>query len=148
MGLGFAPLGVFGSVMLLTTPQLLAASHVPESQIAAVTAAGLIPGFCSFLLAPLMDWRFSRRTYAVAFTVIGAACAFAALMCVGDLAALTALLVIGNLAINLGVAAVGGWFGGLTRPDQQGALGAWFTVFNITGFGTDHDHAEIEHAQA
>ena len=135
MGLGFAPLGVFGSVMLLTTPQLLAASHVPESQIAAVTAAGLIPGFCSFLLAPLMDWRFSRRTYAVAFTVIGAACAFAALMCVGDLAALTALLVIGNLAINLGVAAVGGWFGGLTRPDQQGALGAWFTVFNIGGFG-------------
>ena len=135
MGVGFAPLGVFGSVMLLTTPQLLAAHHVPEPQIAAVTAVGLIPGFCSFLLAPLLDWRFSRKTYAIAFTFVGAACAFAALMRINDLAQLTTLLVVGNLASNLGVAAVGGWFGGLTRPQDQSALGAWLTVFNIGGFG-------------
>ena len=135
MGIGFAPLGVFGSVMLLTTPQLLAANHVPEPQIAAVTAAGLIPGFCSFLLSPLLDWRFARRSYAIALTVIGGVCAFGALMCMRNLAALTALLVLGNLASNLGVAAVGGWFAGLTRPEDQGNLGAWLTVFNIGGFG-------------
>ena len=135
MGLGFAPLGIFGSVMLLTTPQLLAANHVPEAQIATVTAIGLIPGFCSFLLAPVLDWRFARRSYAIGLTVIGGVCAFAALMCMRNLAALTTLLVIGNLASNLGVAAVGGWFGGLTRPEDQSDLGAWLTVFNIGGFG-------------
>ncbi len=135
MGLGFAPQGIFGSVMLLTTPQLLAALHVPEPRIAAVTAVGLIPGFCGFLLSPLLDWRLPRRSYAIGLSVIAGICAFAALMGMRNLALLTALLVIGNLACTLSLAAVGGWFAGLTRPEDQGDLGAWFTVFNIGGFG-------------
>ena len=135
MGLGFAPQGIFGSLMLLTTPQLLAALHVPETRIAAVTAIGLIPGFCGFLLSPLLDWRFRRRSYAIGLSIIGAVCAFGALMSMGDLGLLTALLVVGYLACNLGMAAVGGWFAGLTRPQDQAGLGAWFTVFNIGGFG-------------
>ena len=117
MGLGFAPLGVFGSVMLLTTPQLLAAHHLPEPQIAAVTAAGLIPGFCAFLLAPLMDWRFSRRTYAVTFTLVAAACAFAALLCMNDLAALTTLLGLFRQGDHLIVAE--GCYGGTYRLLDQ-----------------------------
>jgi PAT family beta-lactamase induction signal transducer AmpG len=135
MGIGFAPQGAYGSVMLLVVPQLLAANHVPVPRIAAVTAIGLIPGFCSFLLAPILDWRFTRRAYAIVFTVASAACAFAALVWVRELAALTALLVIGGLAANLTVAAVGGWFGGVTKDAEQGALGAWLTVFNMVAFG-------------
>jgi len=45
MGLGYLPLGVFGAVMLIVVPQLLAANHVPEQQIAGVTSVALIPGF-------------------------------------------------------------------------------------------------------
>jgi PAT family beta-lactamase induction signal transducer AmpG len=131
MGLGFLPLGAFGSIMLITVPQLLAAEHVGEPQIASVTAIGLSPGFCSFLLAPLLDWRFSRRAYAVGFSVAGAVCAAAALLVIRDLRLLTALLFLGDMAICLNVAAVGGWFGNLVRTEDKGALGAWFTVANI-----------------
>jgi PAT family beta-lactamase induction signal transducer AmpG len=131
MGLGFLPLGAFGSIMLITVPQLLAAKHVAEPQIASITAIGLSPGFCSFLFAPLLDWRFSRRAYAVGFSVVGALCAAAALLVTRDLRLLTGLLFVGDMAICLNVAAVGGWFGNLVRTEDKGALGAWFTVANI-----------------
>ena len=65
--------------MLFTMPQLLAAQHAPPNRIAAITAMALAPGFMSFLMAPLLDWRLSRRTWAVIFTLLtgfGDACAF------------------------------------------------------------------------
>ncbi len=135
MGFGFLPLGVTGTVMLLTIPTLLASNHVPEPQIAGVTAIGLIPGFCSFVLAPLLDWRFSRRTYAVVFAVVGALCTFGALMSLTYLVLLSWLLFASSMAIGLCVAAVGGWFGSLTRKEDGAALGAWFTVANLGGGG-------------
>jgi MFS transporter, PAT family, beta-lactamase induction signal transducer AmpG len=135
MGFGFLPLGVSGAILLITVPQLLAANHVPEQQIASITAAGLFPSFGGFILSPLLDWRFSRRHYALALNVIATGCAFAALLAIRDLALLTALLVVGQLAITLQIFAVGGWFGNLIETSRKGALGAWFNVANAGGFG-------------
>src|SRR5665213_2924135 len=127
-GLGFLPLGVFGAIMLITVPQLLAGAHVAEPKIATVTAIGLAPGVLSLVVTPVLDWRFSRRAYAVALAVVGAIFTFAALLSIHNLALLAGLLFAGNTAIALCVAAVGGWFGNLTRTEDKGALGAWFTV--------------------
>ena len=55
---------------------------MPEPQIAAVTAISLLPGFGAFLLAPILDWRFSRRAYAVAFSLLAALCLAAAMACI------------------------------------------------------------------
>ena len=57
LGLCNFPFGAYFAVMLLTVPQMLAASGVPEPKIASVTAIGLIPSFCSFFLSPILDWR-------------------------------------------------------------------------------------------
>jgi MFS transporter, PAT family, beta-lactamase induction signal transducer AmpG len=135
MGLGFLPLGVSGAILLFTVPELLAANHVPEQHIASVTAIGLFPTFGSFILSPLLDWRFSRRFYAMAFTTVGALCGFGALVSINNLPLLTAMLFTGNLGISLAVAAVGGWFGNLIETDKKGRLGAWFNVANLGGFG-------------
>jgi PAT family beta-lactamase induction signal transducer AmpG len=135
MGLGFLPLGASGSLTLITTPELLAANHVPEAQIAAITGISLIPGFIGFLLGPLLDWRFSRRAYAIVFSVLGAVCQFASMLFLRDLGLLTALLFASSLFIGLCVSAVGGWFGNLTPTQQKGALGAWFTVTNLGAGG-------------
>jgi PAT family beta-lactamase induction signal transducer AmpG len=135
MGFGFIPLGVNGTILLITVPQLLAANHVPEQQIASITAIGLFPSFGSFVLGPLLDWRFSRRTYAIALTIICAVCGFGALACINNLPLLTALLFLATLAVSLVVAAVGGWFGNIVETDQKGALGAWLNVANAAGFG-------------
>ena len=135
LGLGFFPLGASGSVTLITVPQLLAAQHVPEQQIASMTAVVLMPAFLGFVVAPLLDWRFSRKTYAIGFTVLAAACQFLALLFTGDLAVMTCLLFIEGLAIGMVVSAVGGWFGNLTDAEQKGSLGAWFTVANLGAGG-------------
>ena len=131
MGLGFLPLGASGSLTLITTPTLLAANHVPEAQIASITGIALMPGFIGFMLGPLLDWRFSRRFYAIAFSILGAACQFLALLFIRDLPVLTVLMFVSGLFIGLCVSAVGGWFGNLTPTEQKGSLGAWFTVTNL-----------------
>lgn len=135
MGLGFFPLGASGSVTLITVPQLLAAQHVPEQQIASMTAIILIPGFISFLSSPLLDWRFSRRAYAIVFAVLAAIGQFAALAFIRDPAVVTVCLFVAMLAIGMNVAAVGGWFGNQSPTDRKDALGAWFTVANLGAGG-------------
>jgi PAT family beta-lactamase induction signal transducer AmpG len=135
MGLGFIPLGVNGAILLITVPQLLAANHVPEQQIAAITAIGLFPNFGGFILSPLLDWRYARRSYAIALAFMIALCSFAALASIDNLPLLTAFLFASNLAVSLAVAAVGGWFGSIIDTDQKGRLGAWFNAANAASFG-------------
>lgn len=135
MGMGFFPLGASGSVSLINVPQLLAANHVPEHQIAASTAVILVPPFISFIASPLLDWRYSRRAYAISFAVVAAIAQFAALAFIGNLALVTTLLFVSLFAISMVVAAVGGWFGNLMPTEKKDTLGAWFTVANLGAGG-------------
>ena len=72
LGLANLPLGITGAVALLITPQVLAARHAAETTIANITTMGLASTMVFFLVAPVLDVRFSRRTYAIAMSV--AAC--------------------------------------------------------------------------
>ena len=135
MGLCNLPLGAYGAVMLVTLPQLLAANGVPEPKIASVTAIGLIPSFCAFLLAPILDWRFSRRFYAIVFAGLAALLLVAALVSIHKLELLTVFLFLGMTAVILYVAAIGGWFGSLISAEDKSRLGAWFAVANMGGGG-------------
>lgn len=135
MGLGWAPLGISGAVALLIVPQLLAARHVSEPQIAQITALALVPGFCAFLVAPILDVRFSRRAYAALFAVLGGIFNFLALIEIGDLSLVGPLLFGALFSIQLSASAAGGWLGSLVPKESDNALGAWFIVANIGGFG-------------
>ncbi|HEX4199309.1 MAG TPA: MFS transporter [Caulobacteraceae bacterium] len=135
LGFGFWPLGINAALLLITMPQLLAAEHTPETRIAAITSMALAPGFVSFLLAPILDWGVSRRTWAVIFTLVtGVGCA-AAFLCVRRLELLPILFFASNLGAYLVSAACGGWFGELVARDEQGALGSWFAAVNIASGG-------------
>jgi MFS transporter, PAT family, beta-lactamase induction signal transducer AmpG len=135
LGLGLWPLGVNGALMLITMPQLLAAQHAPETRIAAITAMALAPGFVSFLMAPLLDWRLSRRTWAVIFTLVTGAGGAAAFLFVRRLDVLPVFFFVSSLGAYLVAAACGGWFGELVGRERQGALGAWFAAVNIASGG-------------
>ncbi len=135
LGLGLWPLGVNGALLLITMPQLLAAQHAPASRIAAITAMALAPGFVSFVMAPLLDWRFSRRTWAVLFTLLTGFCSAAAFLFVKRLEVLPAFFFLSNLGAYLVAAACGGWFGELVDRQHQGALGSWFAAVNIASGG-------------
>jgi PAT family beta-lactamase induction signal transducer AmpG len=135
LGFGNLPIGLFGALSLVTVPQLLAADGVAESAIASVTAIALIPTFASFLVAPVLDWRLSRRTYAILLALLTGLFGCAALLLVDDLVLLTVLLFLGMTTVVLNQAVVGAWFGSITSPQDSGPLGAWLTVANFTGLG-------------
>jgi PAT family beta-lactamase induction signal transducer AmpG len=135
LGLANLPLGVTGGVGLLTIPQLLAARHVPEPVIAQMTTLALLPTVGIFLLGPIVDVRFSRRTYAAIGTLLAAAATGVAVLEYDNLAVLgvAMFLALGGAAFN-GLA-IGGWFGSLLTKEEDRQLGAWMIVANIGSFG-------------
>ncbi|HEY5238340.1 MAG TPA: MFS transporter [Rhizomicrobium sp.] len=135
LGWGYMPLAVSGSVGLIAMPDLLASAHVPEPQIAMVTSLYLASGFINIPLAPLLDWRFRRRSYAIGFAILGALCNFAALLSIHNVTLLAGLLFLGGLSVAMCVNATGGWFGDLVPKEQKDALGAWFNVVNFGAGG-------------
>ncbi|WP_425230384.1 MFS transporter [Sphingomonas sp.] len=135
LGLTNLLFGFVGGVALMTTPQLLAAQHVPEPQIARITSLAMIPYFAGFLLAPLLDVRFSRRTYAGVFGVLASLLSIAATLNIGETDSLRWLLLATVAAAALYNIAIGGWLGDLIGETGGSRLGAWFTVGNIGGFG-------------
>jgi PAT family beta-lactamase induction signal transducer AmpG len=135
MGLTNLPLGITGAVALLIVPQLLSAAHVPEPRIAEITGLALLAGFACVPLSPILDVRFSRKTYAIAFTLLGGLLTIASLLELQNLAILGWLLFATFFSISLAVAASGGWLGSLVDKADDTRLGSWFTVANIGGFG-------------
>ncbi len=135
LGFGFWPLGINAALLLITMPQLLAAQHTPENRIAAITTMALAPGFVSFLMAPLLDWGVSRRTWAVIFALVTGVGSVAAFLFVKQLDVLPALFFLSNLGAYLVSAACGGWFGELVAREEQRALGSWLAVVNIASGG-------------
>jgi len=116
-------------------PQLLSAQHTPESRIAGITAMALAPGFVSFLMAPLLDWRFSRRTWAILFTLITGFGSVLAFLLVKQLDVLPVIFFLSNLSAYLVAAACGGWFGAIVPRERQGVLGSWLAVVNVASGG-------------
>ena len=135
LGLANLPLGITGAVALLITPQVLAARHVPEATIANITTLGLAGTFAFFLVAPMLDVGFSRKTYAMAMSLGAALLTFVAVLCFSALAMLGFVLFLGMLVANLNTSAIGGWFGSVLPAEYDAPLGGWFTVANFGGFG-------------
>jgi PAT family beta-lactamase induction signal transducer AmpG len=135
MGLGNMPVGIAGAVTLVTIPQLLAAKGIPESTIAWITTASLVAGFANFLIAPVLDWRLSRRSYAIIMAILAGLLTLATLLSTDNLALLAVLALLLSMATYLNQAAVGGWLSSITGPEDKSVLGAWMQASNIGGFG-------------
>jgi PAT family beta-lactamase induction signal transducer AmpG len=135
LGLANLPLGITGAVALLITPQVLAARHVPETTIANITTFGLAGTFAFFLVAPILDVGFSRKTYAIAMSLCAAVLTFLAVLSFSAVGILGLLLFLSLLVANLNTSAIGGWFGSVLPSEYDAPLGGWFTVANFGGFG-------------
>ncbi len=135
MGLTNATYGMYIGFCAAGLPILLAAQHVAEAKIAAVTAVVLSPMFWGFLLGPVLDVRFSRRTYAVVFAVASAVLLGVGLVHVSRLAVFAAVMLLGTLTVSLSQYALGGWLVSLVAREEETRLSAWFNVANIGGAG-------------
>ena len=135
LGLTNMLFGMYGGVLVITVPQLLSERGMAESSIAAITAAAISPGFWTFLFCPVLDVRFSRRTYSVITALVSAVLLWCALLNLEQPAVVTVLLVTGFFFANLYQSALGGWLSGVITAGEAKALSVSITIANISGGG-------------
>lgn len=135
MGLTNISYGLFGGVVAFAIPQVLGNRDVPESTIAGITAVALSPGFWAFLFSPILDVRFSRRSYAVVLACFSALCIVAAFLGLAHYALLEVVLTAGFFAAYLFQSALGGWLSTISTPEEEKTISVWITVGNVGGFG-------------
>jgi PAT family beta-lactamase induction signal transducer AmpG len=127
--------GMAVGFVIVTLPQMLAEQGLSGSRIPVAVALISSPSFFSFLLAPLLDVRFRRRTYATVFGVLAAAAISWVVLDHHSAAEVEAVMFVGFLSLMLFTSAQAGWAGSLIVRAQASSLGAWGTAYNIAGSG-------------
>jgi PAT family beta-lactamase induction signal transducer AmpG len=133
MGLTNCSYGLYTGIQVYALPQLLAARHVPEATIAAMSAVELSPGFWAFLLSPMLDVKFSRRWYACALALVAAALLFVSMMNLDHIYFVEVAITFGFLSSYLYQSAIGGWLSSITTHKEENWLSIWITVGNVGG---------------
>ncbi len=133
MGLTNSSYGLYAGIQVFALPQLLAARHVPEATIAAMSAVELSPGFWAFLLSPVLDVKFSRRWYACALALIAAGLLLVAMLNLNHIYFVEAAITFGFLSSYLYQSALGGWLSSITTHEEENTLSIWMTVGNVAG---------------
>jgi PAT family beta-lactamase induction signal transducer AmpG len=135
MGFAVAPLGFYFGFISTAMPILLAAHGVSVGKIAEVSAVGFSPTFWAFLLSPVLDVRFSKRTYALVFAAISALCCAGCTLLTANLTAFTALLATGCTAAVLFGNAHGGWMPDVIEDKHYSAVGGTSNIANLGAAG-------------
>lgn len=135
MGLTNVTFSMMATFAIITVPQILAQQGVPGGHIAAITALVISPAWWVFLLAPILDVRFRRRTYALALGFLAAAAAACIAFDHDSLGAVEFAAFFGMAAASLYQGAVGGWMGSLIEKEQDGLLSSWFIAAGIAASG-------------
>jgi MFS transporter, PAT family, beta-lactamase induction signal transducer AmpG len=135
MGMSNLSFGLYAGFITLSLPQLLAAQHVPEARIAAITATVFSGGIWVFLLGPMLDVRFSRRAYATFFAAIAGLCITLALLNRTNLALLEALMLLGFASAQLCTNALGGWLATIVHHSDESKLSSWTWAATFAGNG-------------
>jgi len=135
MGLAIAPLGFYFGFISTATPILLAAHGVSVGRISEVSAIGFSPSFWAFLLCPVLDVRFSKRTYALFFAGVSAVCLGVSTLLTGNLTAYTAVLTAGCAAGVMFGNAHQGWMPDVIQDQHYAHVGATTNVANLGAAG-------------
>lgn len=135
LALPFLTTGMLAGFVYVTLPQILSIQGVPGGRIAIAVAISTSPSFWNFLLAPLLDVRFRRRTYAIIFALLAVTATAFTVIRHASLVETEVVMLIGVLSLTMFMSATGGWIGSLIEKGQNSRLGAWTTVYNIGGNG-------------
>ena len=135
MGLTNATFGMYGGMVSISLPEILAEQHIPEARIAIITATAMTPAFWAFLICPMLDVRFTRRVYATASSIFAAVLLCLGLLNLHHLFLLEVLLTLGFAGACITQNALGGWLSTTIHHEDESRLSAWFNVSNISGGG-------------
>ncbi len=132
------PVATFGMVfgfIIVNLPQILAAQHVPGGHIAVAVAIITLPNSLVFLVAPILDVRFRRRTYATVFGVLAVSGTALTVFYHPSKTEIEIVMTVVSLSVALYGASIGGWTGALIEKESNSKLGSWNTIFNICSGG-------------
>jgi MFS transporter, PAT family, beta-lactamase induction signal transducer AmpG len=135
MGLAVAPLGFYFGFISTATPILLAAHHVSVGDIAKVSGIAFSPSFWAFLLCPILDVGFSKRTYALFFAAIAAVCLGVSTLLTANLTAFTIVVTAGCAAAVIFGNAHGGWMPDVIEDKHYSHVGSTSNIANLGAAG-------------
>ncbi|HWB83728.1 MAG TPA: MFS transporter [Bryobacteraceae bacterium] len=133
VGASQLPFGVTCGFVITALPFLLTKAGVSVDRVATVSATVMSPTFWGFLVTPLVDVGFSRRTYVLLTAAISACCVFGALwrLTPSHLGWFTALLLVGELSIVVFSNASAGWMSEFVPDETRGRVGGWINAANL-----------------
>jgi MFS family permease len=129
------PFGLVVGFTITALPFLLTNLGIPLDRVAGVSATVMSPTFWGFLLQPVMDTGFTRRTYCWLMAT-GSAICLATGLCLlspAHLGAATVLLLLAELGMVLFSGAVSGWTAEFTPDPVRGSVSGWTNVANLGG---------------
>lgn len=135
MGLAMAPMGFYFGFISTALPILLAGRGVSVGKIAYVSAVAFSPSFWAFLLCPILDVRFTKRTYSLATAAVAALCLGASTLLAGNLPVLTCVVTAGCAAAVIFGNALTGWLPDVIEDKHYAHVGAWVNVANLGAAG-------------
>jgi MFS transporter, PAT family, beta-lactamase induction signal transducer AmpG len=135
MGLAIAPLGFYYGFISTAMPILLAAHHVSVGKISEVSAVGFSPTFWAFLLCPVLDVRFTRRTYALFFAGVAGVCLGLSTLLTANLVAFTTVLTAGCAAAVMFGNTHQGWMPDVIEDKHYSHVGATTNIANLGAAG-------------
>jgi PAT family beta-lactamase induction signal transducer AmpG len=135
MGLAIAPLGFYYGFISAAMPILLAAHGVSVEKISEVSAIAFSPTFWAFLLCPILDVRFTKRTYALFFAGVAAVFLGVATLLTANLVAFTAVLTAGCTAAVMFGNTHQGWMPDVIEDKHYSHVGATTNVANLGAAG-------------
>ena len=133
MGIANAPYGAVNGFLTTAVPILLRAQGVSVAEIAGIISIAMSPIFWVFILSPVLDVRFSKKTYTGLFAVLAAICIFLSVFFLHDLRILTILLVSAYSATTLYHYALFSW---LTQIMEEHHYAPIASVCEITNLGS------------
>jgi MFS transporter, PAT family, beta-lactamase induction signal transducer AmpG len=131
MGLANMPTGFVYGFISTAFGILLAARGVSVGKVGAISAIAFSPTFWGWLLAPVLDVRFTKRAYAFCFAGLAAVLLGAAVLSLGNLRLFTAALTASCLSVVLYSNAVQGWAPDVVTDAEYDAMSGWFNVANL-----------------
>lgn len=140
VGITYLPFGLYSGFYMVAMPRLLGARGLSLDAIGLITAMIQVPTFASFLLTPLVDCGFARRTWALLLAAISALCLAGAVLTLdragaGDRGLFTALLVLGTLTVQMYSSTMGGMTPNLVSESDTGAVSGFLNIANLGGAG-------------
>jgi PAT family beta-lactamase induction signal transducer AmpG len=135
MGLANTPTGFVFGFISTAMGILLVARGVSVDRVGGISAVAFSPTFWAWLLAPILDVRFTKRAYGFFFAALAAVLLAVTVVSLGNLAIFTAALTASCTSIVLYSSAVAGWTPDIVADHEFDSLSGWFNVANLGAAG-------------